>query len=191
MHQVQSYLEENGIELSFKLLNRLNKLKKKELNNRDLFVKEGQFSNTIAFIIKGKIRHFYNIDGKEYTRWISFENNFVTAFVSFINNFPSNENLICIEDTELLCMSRDEFFALKADFQEIQHLWVSKLETEMTGYERRVMQLITTNAEKRYLDFIETYPEYAKSIPQKYIASMLGIEPRHLSRIRKKLATDH
>lgn len=191
MNPLHSYLVQNGIGKNPELLDRIQMFKKRTLKKGDFLIREGQISHTISFIEKGQIRHFYNIEGKEFTRWVSLENNFVTAFVSFINGTPSSENLICIEDTVLLSMSRTEFFRLKEGFQEIQQLWVSSLEAEMAGYEQRVMQLITTNAEQRYLNFSQAYPEFIQKVPQKYIASMLGIEPRHLSRIRKKLASGH
>ncbi|MFK7935406.1 MAG: Crp/Fnr family transcriptional regulator [Saprospiraceae bacterium] len=188
MQILHSYLSALGIPIRPALAEQFNKFRLFSYKKGELLLVEGKIARSISFIVKGKVRHFYNIDGKEYTRWVSLENNFVTAFISFVRQIPSNENLECIENCELLSISRDEFYQLKADFPEIQTLWVQSLENEMIGYEERVRQLITTDSEKRYLDFLESYPLHAQQIPQKYIASMLGIEPRHLSRVRKKLA---
>lgn len=44
------------------------------------------------------------------------------------------------------------------------------------------------SAEEQYLCLIETYPNIIQRIPQRHIASYLGITPESLSRIRKHLS---
>lgn len=189
MKEIQSYLEQNGIKVSKELSIALNNFKIVNLKKGDVFQKEGKIANKIGFIINGKIRHYYNIDGKEYTRWVSLKNNFIIAFSSLIQQQPSLEVLECLEETTLLVCSKDKFTEIKNLFPEIAAFWTAAIEQELVGYEYRVFQLITTNSEKRYLDYLKTYPKFLEEIPQKYLASMLGIEPRHLSRIRKKLVS--
>ncbi|MBL7911865.1 MAG: hypothetical protein JNJ41_12480 [Bacteroidia bacterium] len=50
------------------------------------------------------------------------------------------------------------------------------------------MQLLSSSAEERYLEFNKTYPNLAQRVSQKMIASYLGITPEGLSRVRKKIA---
>ncbi len=190
MHTLKKFLENSGIVCSEELTRNLKIFKLVKLKKGNYFHKEGFICKKIAFISKGKIRHYYNIDGKEHTRWISFENNFVTSFASFINQYPSFDNLECIESCELYIASKEEFYILKEKFPEISQLWTLSLEKEMVGYEHRVFQLISNDAEKRYLNLLELYPQFIREVPQKYLASMLGIEPRHLSRIRNKIASN-
>ena len=52
----------------------------------------------------------------------------------------------------------------------------------------RHIEAFSTSAEERYQSFVKTYPTIVQDVPQKYIASYLGITPEFLSRIRKKLA---
>jgi CRP-like cAMP-binding protein len=47
----------------------------------------------------------------------------------------------------------------------------------------------STSAEERYLSFVSAYPDIVREVPQKYIASYLGITPEFLSKVRKKLAS--
>jgi CRP-like cAMP-binding protein len=54
----------------------------------------------------------------------------------------------------------------------------------------RYIEGFSTSAEERYRSFINAYPTIIRDVPQKYIASYLGITPEFLSRIRKKLAND-
>ena len=50
------------------------------------------------------------------------------------------------------------------------------------------LMLMGTPAIKRYDHFIETYPNLLQRIPQRMIASYLGITPEALSKIRGGLA---
>ncbi|TDW96678.1 Crp/Fnr family transcriptional regulator [Dinghuibacter silviterrae] len=60
------------------------------------------------------------------------------------------------------------------------------------GFMRQQLRYIeghSTSAEERYQSFIQAYPSIAQTVPQKYIASYLGITPEFLSKIRKRLAS--
>ena len=53
--------------------------------------------------------------------------------------------------------------------------------------EEKEISFATQSAEQNYLDLLKTQPELIMQIPQKYIASYLGITPESLSRIRSRL----
>ncbi|PQJ79223.1 Crp/Fnr family transcriptional regulator [Polaribacter porphyrae] len=184
---LQDFIEKTGVELSIDCKKALSKYSILHLKKGEYFLKESHLSTKIGFIISGSIIHYYNIEGKQVTRWVSLHGNFVTGFVSFVEKTPSLENLLCIKNVEMIIYNRDYFMNILMKFREIQLAWRKILELNVIGYENRVYQLLTTNAEKRYLNFQKTYPQFVSQVPQKHIASMLGIEPRHLSRIRKKI----
>ena len=48
----------------------------------------------------------------------------------------------------------------------------------------RVIQNLTLTAEERYNNFLAKYPQVAKSVTQKQIATYLGVTPEFLSAIR-------
>lgn len=189
MHQLKKYFENLGIVVNNSLEENLNIFTLQQYRKGEYFQKENTVCKKIGFLVQGKLRHFYRIEGKDQTRWVSLENNFVTSFASFVSQQPSLDNIVCIEACELLVAPKAAFEKLKQDFPTVYNLWTIAIENEMIGYEHRIFQLITNDAEKRYLDFIKRYPEFIQNVPQKYLASMLGIEPRHLSRIRNKLAS--
>ena len=41
-------------------------------------------------------------------------------------------------------------------------------------------------ARQKYQEFVRRYPDLALRVPQRYVASYLGITPQSLSRIRKE-----
>ena len=54
--------------------------------------------------------------------------------------------------------------------------------------QNRQLDLLTKTAEERYRDLFVGYPDLLLRLPQKHIASWLGITPESLSRIRKQVA---
>jgi hypothetical protein len=61
--------------------------------------------------------------------------------------------------------------------------------TSIKVLENRIMTFLSMNAEERYHRFVELNPELASQIPLRYLASMLGMSPETLSRMRRKLVT--
>ena len=63
---------------------------------------------------------------------------------------------------------------------------VSKLLKRMLVLQQRVVRLMSASAAERYAHFIETYPDIVQRVPQRMIASYLGITPEALSTVRSK-----
>jgi hypothetical protein len=61
---------------------------------------------------------------------------------------------------------------------------VPKLLKRMNVLQKRVIRLMSASAIERYEDFTKTYPAIVQRVPQKMIASYLGITPEALSAVR-------
>lgn len=60
-----------------------------------------------------------------------------------------------------------------------------KLLKRMSVLQKRVIMLMSASAAERYDHFTKTYPQIIQRVPQRMIASYLGITPETLSRVRK------
>ena len=159
-----------------------------KLKTDDYFAKDGEPCLNIGFIQKGMIRHFYSNDGDETTRWVSLEGEFIAVLSSFILQKPSNHYLQAITPAELLVISKTDFDQIYRTSTMVQQLWLRMIEMTCLGFEDRIYQQLSADAEKRYLYMMKVWPQIIKNVPQKYIASMMGIKPESLSRLRAKLA---
>jgi len=54
--------------------------------------------------------------------------------------------------------------------------------------DRRIINALSMSSEERYLDFVKTYPAIALQVPQRMLASYLGVSPETLGRVRKHLS---
>ncbi|RYE17583.1 MAG: Crp/Fnr family transcriptional regulator [Sphingobacteriaceae bacterium] len=157
-----------------------------KLGRNDYFSKQGSVCKKIGFLNSGMIRHFYPTNENEVTRWISFPNDFVTSLKSFILQSPTIENLQAITDCELVIFDKEAFNALITKNQSFKNFYIKALEYNYTTIEDRVFSLIEKSAEERFKWMSENQLRIIQQVPVMYTASMLGITPRHLSRLRRK-----
>lgn len=151
------------------------------------FVKEGETCKQVAFVLSGILRTYYFSDkAEEITYCITFPNSLMTAYSSFLTGQSTQENIQAITATELLIIQKDKLDALAQ--QNLNWIYFLKTiaEQQYIELEKRIFQLQKTDAAMRYADLMKNQPEYIQKIPLQYLASYLGITPRHLSRIRRE-----
>ena len=159
----------------------------KTYKKSEYFIKEGETCKQVAFILSGSLRSYYISDkAEEITYCITFPNNLMTAYSSFLTGQPTQENIQAITQTELLIIPKGKIETLVQ--QNPNWIYFLKIiaEQQYIELEKRIFQLQKSDAAKRYADLMKNQPEYIQKIPLQYLASYLGISQRHLSRIRKE-----
>lgn len=160
----------------------------KQYRRNEYLHKSQNVCNEIAFILDGGVRSFYNMDGTEITRFVILKNNFVTALSSYISREVNPENIQAIMTTKALVIKKENLDKLYDQYHEWERLGRKAIEHSHLQLEKRVLALISMTAEERYKTLSIEQPELLKYVPLQYIASILGIKPETLSRIRKKLS---
>ncbi|WP_299184947.1 Crp/Fnr family transcriptional regulator [uncultured Aquimarina sp.] len=140
------------------------------------------------FIVSGFMRNFYSNElGQEIITDINDGPRFFTSYNHFMHRTPSNENLQCITDCELLRIKRDDVdITAKLGITQMEYT-VQILQQQLEKNKQRIIDHATLSAEQRYVKLQKEYPSIIQNIPLKYIASYLGINPGSLSRIRNEL----
>ncbi len=166
----------------------LSKFTPESLKKGDYFIKEGQISRKVGFIIKGSMLCSYNKNGEQVIDEFSLDKEFITDYNSFLTNTPADKDVICLEDTELMVISYkdlQELYAMDSAFEKAGRLIA---ETLFMSWQLKAKSLMLDDAEERYLKLITRRPDLPQRVPQYLTASYLGVKPETLSRIRKKLA---
>ncbi|TMI93746.1 MAG: Crp/Fnr family transcriptional regulator [Bacteroidetes bacterium] len=148
----------------------------------------GDYCRFIGFLNSGLIVNTVLIEGKEIACNFIFENCFFTYTEGITNNAPSHKNSIALEDGEMLVLDKETLPLIFSINQKFETLFSQILAEEVRNLLHNEESGRTQSVEKRYLQFIETFPDAFNRIPLKYIAGYLGIEPPSLSRVRKRLA---
>ncbi|MEN8787200.1 MAG: Crp/Fnr family transcriptional regulator [Flavobacteriales bacterium] len=155
----------------------------KEIKRKQLLQRKGDTHSKAYFVRKGLLKS-YVLDekGKEHIFMFAPENWIVTD-INSVTNYGQTELFIqAIEDSEVEVIQGDAFMKLTHKLQSNSQLEVQKLLKRNAVLQKRIISLMSKSAIERYEDFIATYPGIVQRVPQKLIASYLGITPQALSK---------
>ena len=151
---------------------------------KEIHFKKGQIIqskgdlNTKIYIVKSGLLRSYSIDkkGKDHIFMFAPE-----GWVIADNSSPDQPCDLFIEALEDSVVIQKE-----KDISQEQDL--KKIVKRLYVLQSRIIMLMSASALDRYQHFIETYPDIVQRVPQRMIASYLGITPQALSTIRSEIA---
>ena len=149
--------------------------------------KENTIVEKLYFIVEGYVRVFYQDNGDENTTQIIGKNNLITLFESFISGRIADNNMMCVTECELLCITKPDYEFISTAMPSWSLFCKTIYESVIEFNLQRTKDLITLNAEERYLQLMTQQPGIIQNVPIQYIASYIGIKPESLSRIRRKI----
>src|SRR5688500_6271746 len=160
----------------------------KKLRKKQYLLQEGDVSKYMAFIVHGAMRQ-YSVDekGGEHIIQLAIENWWVGDRESFLMLTPSAYNIDAWEDSDLLIITKADLTQLYERVPVLIKMARQMDDRNAFATQRRLNATISFSAEKRYLDFTNTHPDFLQRFPQHLIASYLGITKETLSRIRKQV----
>jgi CRP-like cAMP-binding protein len=147
----------------------------------------GETCNKLYFINKGCLRTYYLTEqGHEKTRLIAFEGMVVSALSSFISQTSSFEFVETLEDSEVLYISRNDFYQQMKEHPEWEKFYLKLLEFAYIYQNKKIEQLVTLSAGERYALLMKEHPQYIQRLSNKILASYLDITQETLSRLKSK-----
>lgn len=159
------------------------------LCKNDYFIKEGEKASKMAFLQAGVMRAFYrNKEGTEYNKHFFTAPCMAGGFSSLITGNINAINLQALTECKLLVASYAGFCKLYDHCPDLERVGRRLAEFYFVEKEKREIDIVLLDAEKRYQIFLREYPGLFRLIAQYHIASYLGITPTQLSRIRRSLA---
>jgi len=156
-----------------------------QLKKGEYFLRAGRHSDRLGFVQSGILREYLFVDDREVTKWISTAGNFALDIASFHFLQPSRWNIQALTDCDMFILDKSAHARLSKQlgrWQVLEKLFIAKC---FASLENRVVQHIALSAKERYQELYAYAPELFNLVPQQYLASMLGITPETLSRLRK------
>lgn len=159
----------------------------KEFQGGESLLEAGNRVDKLFFIESGFVRGYQLVDGADITHHFFTEQWFATDFEGFLTEEPGRLKLEAMIDTKVREISRSTLFEL---IEQNGHLerWRSILaEFAYVQMVKRLRDFQTKDLKARYLELIETNSRLFQQVPQKHIASYLGVAPQSLSRIKESI----
>ncbi|MBC7572133.1 MAG: Crp/Fnr family transcriptional regulator [Spirosoma sp.] len=158
----------------------------KRVDKGTFLVREGELSNAYYFVVRGCLRTYYMIDGEEKTTafYTELQN---LAPLSTVNKTPSDQYIVCVEDSLLLVSTLDTEQLVFERFPRFETLCRLLSENLLAQNQASFDQFKNSSPEQRYLRLLDTRPDLMQRVPLHQLASYLGIKAESLSRIRRRV----
>jgi len=158
------------------------------IKKKDFFLRAGEVCKQVAFVLQGCLRSYaVDEEGFEHNLQFAPEGWWITDMNSIIHGAVARLNIDAIEDTQALLLSRDQQERLLKEVPKMERFFRIISEKSMAGSHKRLIDQVSVNAQTRYLNFCEQYPGLIQRLPQKQIASYIGVTPEFLSKIKADL----
>ncbi|MFS4494562.1 Crp/Fnr family transcriptional regulator [Maribacter sp. 2308TA10-17] len=163
---------------------RTTKIKKRQFIDQPGYV--CQYRN---YVVEGAFRsYFVDNEGREHTVQIAIEDWFVSDFYSYITQTPATLFVEALEDSTIFQMTYNDIEGLCQEIHGLSEYFRTSTERAFAFSRKRALSNLSMTAAERYLELLERYPNIVKRVPQKVIASYLGMTPEFMSKIRKNLS---
>jgi hypothetical protein len=149
----------------------------KQVKKGEFLQREGELSTSVFYVKKGLLRS-YTIDGKGKEHIFMFGSEGWIVADNVAQGEKGELFIDALEDSIVIPISKS--IPPKSDTQ--------KLLKRIGVLQKRIIMLMSASAIERYNHFLETYPDIIQRVPQKMIASYLGITPQALSTLRGEIA---
>ncbi len=145
-------------------------LKKTLVKKGQILQSKGDLNSKVYIVESGLLRS-YTIDkkGKEHIFLFAPEDWLMADGIP--SSEPCDLFIDALEDSTVNIREKD--FNIEHD--------ISKLAKRLSVLQRRIIMLMSSTAIERYEHFVETYPQLIQRVPQRMIASYLGITPEALA----------
>lgn len=159
----------------------------RRFGRKETITQAGEVEAYFNFISKGLVRKYFRKGNEEINTQISLENQIIHSQESFHSQMPSEYVVESIEASTVLSISHTDMnriFETGARMERMGRLIVT---FTLLLTERWQMSLLKLSPRERFVDFVKRNPELMRRTPQKYLASLLNIQPETFSRFKHLL----
>lgn len=188
MLQLKKLAELNGVCFGEEVLSEAIELAQFKVFPKGTILKSiGDKAQVVAIVLEGLVRCYYiDSDGNDITRGFAFDGG-----MCMDEGVMGYEEYVCVweslEESTLMIFDVKAFKDMIMSSENLKTIWIELLENGLRYKIYRENGFLVENATERYLHLKKLYPKICDHVPQKHIATYLGIMPESLSRIRKAL----
>ena len=159
-----------------------------EINKGKNLLELNSLCNSYYFLERGLLRLVYCTEDKEETSWVISEGTFFTEIISLKSKKPTIMRIEALEPSLILSIDENDLNQLCNEVPCFERYL--RLTWEENLYHVIEMKLLQQfKSAKEGYETLRKNKNLTQRIPQKYLASILGITPYSLSRLRRPKKT--
>ena len=164
------------------------KTETKQFKAKSILLSAGEIATCTYFVNSGILRSF-NINDNiiEHVLHFACEGWWIGDMYSYISEKPGNLFIEILEDAEVVIITKENQQQLYQEIPKLERFFRILAENSLVSHQERLMDNLSLTAEERFEKFCSKYPTLIQKVPQKQIASFIGITPEFFSKIKARL----
>lgn len=155
---------------------------------KSMLLKAEEVSRNTYFVQRGVVRSFtINDQIIEHVLHFACEGWWIGDMYSYIAEKPGNLFIEVLEDAEIVCVSKETHQLLYQKIPKLERFFRILAENSLVAHQERLMDNLSLTAEERFEKFCSKYPTLVQRVPQKQIASYIGVTPEFFSKMKARL----
>ncbi|AHF15259.1 Crp/Fnr family transcriptional regulator [Niabella soli] len=161
----------------------------KTVKRKAFLLTEGERARYQFFVLDGCLRTYtIDSDGKEHVLMFAPEDWWCSGdLYSFLSGQKSVNMLEALMPSTLLQINKDNLDILFRQAPKFERFFRILFQNAFVFHQNRINANLSQPAEGRYELFMKTYPGLDNRIPQKYIASYIGVTPEFFSQVKTNM----
>ena len=162
-------------------------LEERRYSKNEHVFQSGQIVKITFFVQKGIFRqYFINPDGNERTIYFVEKGSFAGELMSFLYKKPTDFYLQALEDSEVLCLTRENWELAFTTIPSVALYQLKKHAQFISDLKQEMGKAGRETPDEKYRRLMKENPGLLQRLQQYHIAAYLGVTPETLSRIRKR-----
>lgn len=160
------------------------KLKIQTLKRKELLLQEGDICHFSAFIQSGCLRSYtLHKNGSEHVLGFAPMDWWMADMYSLISQKPGMLYIEAIEPTEIVLLYKSDQERLYSEIPKFERFFRIIAENALVSSQQRLLDNLSLSAQERYQQFCNKFPMLVSKIPNKQIASYIGVTPEFFSKM--------
>jgi CRP-like cAMP-binding protein len=166
----------------------LSKIEVQQYKAKTVLLHAGEICKHSYFVNSGILRSF-NINDNIVEQVLHFacEGWWIGDMFSLISQKPGNLFIEVNEDAEVVILSKENQDELYFKIPKLERFFRILTENSLVAHQERLMDNLSLSAEERFEKFCTKYPTLIQRVPQKQIASHIGVTPEFFSKMKAKM----
>ena len=186
--QLKNYILENSDLAGEEMEKIITLFSYRKVKRNEILEREGKICTHFYFVASGCLR-LYEIDkkGNEIIAKFALENSIISAVTSFITQREALDFLVAHEPSEILSITREDFYEAVGTFPAFAAFYQQFLEFAFVHSQMRVYISLGMEGIDRLKWVMEHEPTLLTRISSKSVAAYLGMTNATLSRLKARL----